>query len=131
MIDLVDVMGDDDIAIYPLVLSSIKFNINTDMEKKNHVVDIKSLQLIYDENFVVEIDDITKANELIVYPNPAKDYIIVEGKEGDEVRVYDLEGKVLSQFIIHNAKFIINTSSWKVGTYIIKSNSASCKVIIK
>ena len=131
MIDLVDVMGDDDIAIYPLVLSSIKFNINTDMEKKNHVVDIKSLQLIYDENFVVEIDDITKANELIVYPNPAKDYIIVEGKEGDEVRVYDLDGKVLSQFIIHNSKFIINTSSWNVGTYIIKSNSASCKVIIK
>ena len=88
-------------------------------------------KLIYDEDFIVEIEDITRANQLMVYPNPATDYLVVEGTEGDVVKVYDLEGKVLSQFIIHNAKFIINTSSWATGTYIIKSTSASCKVIIK
>ena len=121
----------NDIAIYPLVLSFIKFNINTSIEKTDHVVDIKSLQLIYDNDFVVEIDDITKANNLIVYPNPATDYIIVEGKEGDVVSVYDLDGKCITQCTIYNAKCTIDASSLKAGTYIIKSNTASCKVIIK
>ena len=130
-VDFSELYNIADIATYPIVLDYIKFNIATDIEKKDHVIDIKSLQLIYDENFVVEIEDVTKMNALIVYPNPARDYIVVEGNIGEEVRVYDLEGKVLSQFIIHNSKFIINTSSWVAGTYIIKSNTASCKVIIK
>ena len=130
-VDFSELYNIADIATYPIVLDYIKFNIATDIEKKDHVIDIKSLQLIYDENFVVEIEDVTKMNALIVYPNPARDYIVVEGNIGEEVRVYDLDGKVLSQFIIHNSKFIINTSSWAAGTYIIKSNTASCKVIIK
>jgi hypothetical protein len=112
-------------------LSYIKFNINTSIEKAYHEVDIKSLQLIYDNDFVVEIDDITKANGLIVYPNPATDYIVIEGNVGEEVRIYDLEGKCINQFIINNAKCIIDASSLSAGTYIIKSNSTSCKIIIK
>jgi hypothetical protein len=88
------------------------------------------LQLIYDE-IIVEIDDVTAMNDLIVYPNPATDYIVVEGKEGEVVRVYDLEGKTLHQCTMHNAQCTIDVSSFSAGTYIIKSNTASCKVIIK
>ena len=131
VVDLAKVFNVDDMIIYPLTLSYIKFNINTAIEKTDHVVDIKSLQLIYDNDFVVEIDDITKANDLMVYPNPATDYIVVEGKEGDVVRVYDLEGKCITQCTMHNAKCTIDVSQWSVGSYIIKSNTASCKVIIK
>jgi hypothetical protein len=131
VVDLAKVFNVDDMIIYPLTLSYIKFNINTAIEKTDHVIDIKSLQLIYDNDFVVEIDDITKANNLMVYPNPATDYIVVEGKEGDVVRVYDLEGKCITQCTMHNAQCTIDASSFTAGTYIIKSNTAFCKIIIK
>jgi hypothetical protein len=121
----------NDIAIYPLVLEYIKFNISTEIEKMDHVVDIMKLQLIYDEDFIVEIEDITRANQLMVYPNPATDYIVVEGVEGEEVRIYNLDGQCLGQFTMHNAKCTIDASVLPAGTYIVKSASASCKVIIK
>ena len=70
-------------------------------------------------------------NDLIVYPNPATDYIVVEGKEGDVVRVYDLDGKCITQCTIHSAQCTIDASNWATGSYIIKSNTASCKVIVK
>ena len=120
-----------DISTYPLVLDYIKFNISTEIEKMDHVVDIKALQWIYDEDFIVEIEDITRANQLMVYPNPASDYIVVEGVEGDVVRVYDLEGRVVKECIMHNAKYTIDASVLSAGTYIVKSGGASCKVIIK
>ncbi len=129
--DLSNVFGVNDIAIYPLVLSYIKFNINTSIEKIDHVIDIKSLQLIYDNNVVVEYDDVSVVNELIVYPNPARDYIVVEGVEGVVVRIYDLQGRVVKECTMHNAQCTIDASSLVAGTYIVKSGSASCKVIIK
>ena len=120
-----------DISTYPLVLDYIKFNISTEIEKMDHVVDIKSLQLIYGEDFIVEIEDVTCANQLMVYPNPATDYMIIEGVEGEEVCIYNLEGQCLGQFTMHDAKCTIDASVLPAGTYIVKSGSASCKVIIK
>jgi hypothetical protein len=120
-----------DISTYPLVLDYIKFNISTEIEKMDHVVDIKSLQLIYDSDFVVEIDDITKADDLVVYPNPATDYIVVESNIGEEVKIYDLDGRLVKESTMYNAQCIIDASILTAGTYIVKSGSASCKVIIK
>ena len=132
LVNLQDILDNaDDIAIYPLSLTSIRFNINTSIEKIEHVIDIKSLQLIYGEDFIVEIEDIIRANQLMVYPNPASDYIVVEGAEGDVVHVYDLEGRVVKECTMHNAKCTIDASILSAGTYIVKSGSASCKVIIK
>ena len=129
-IDIAETFDANDIAIYPLLLNYIKFNISADIEKKDHVIDIKSLKLIYDE-VIVEIEDVTAMNDLVVYPSPATDYIVVEGRDGDEICVYDLEGRCLRQFVMHNTKSVIDVSSLPVGTYIIKSNATSCKVIIK
>ncbi len=131
VVDLANAFGGEDIAIYPLVLSFIKFNINTSIEKGEHIIDLKSLQLIYDNNVVVEYEDITLPNQLVVYPNPATDYIVVEGVEGDVVRIYDLEGRVVKECIMHNAQCTIDASSLVAGTYIVRQGSASCKVIIK
>ena len=120
----------NDIAIYPLILEYIKFNISTEIEKKDHVVDIKNLQLIYDE-MIVEIEDVVNNQGLMVYPNPASDYIVVEGAEGEEVCIYDLEGRCVYQSIMNAAHCTIDASQFATGTYIVKSSSASCKVIIK
>ena len=131
VVDLATVFNAKDIAIYPLELSYIKFNINTAIEKKAHVVDIKSLQLIYDNNVVVEYDDFSVINELLVYPNPAKDYIVVEGVEGEIVCIYDLEGRMVKKCTMHNAQCTIDTSMLSSGTYIVRQGSASCKIVIK
>lgn len=130
VVDLDKVFGDD-IAIYPLVLSYIKFNINTSIEAIDHVIDIKSLQLIYDNNVVVEYDNFSLVNGLVVYPNPATDYFIVEGNVGDEVKIYNLEGTCVCQCTMYNAQCIIDASVLSAGTYIVKSGEFSCKVIIK
>ncbi|MBR6520585.1 MAG: phosphodiester glycosidase family protein [Paludibacteraceae bacterium] len=130
IVDIAETFGANDIAIYPLFLNYFKFNISADTEKKEHVIDIKSLQLIYDE-VIVEIEDVIDMNDLVVYPSPATDYIVVEGREGEDVKVYDLDGRCLRQFVMHNTKSVIDVSSLPVGTYIIKSNAASCKMIIK
>jgi hypothetical protein len=84
-------------------------------------------------SFVEGGTDVENPTEIamIVYPNPTTDYIMVEGKDGEEVRVYDLEGKCVYQCTMHNAQCKIDVSSLIAGTYIIKSNTASCKVIVK
>ena len=120
----------NDIAIYPLVLNYIKFNISAEIEAQSHVVDIKTLRLIY-ENIIVDIEDVTMSNSLMVYPNPTSDYIVVEGVVGDEVRIYDLDGRCVYQGIMRDAQHTIDASQFAPSTYIVKSNSASCKVIIK
>ena len=130
VVDLDKVFGDD-IAIYPLVLSYIKFNINTSIEKIDHEVDIKSLQLIYDNNVVVEYDNFSVIDKLVVYPNPATDYFIIEGNIGDEVRIYNLDGICVSRWAMNSAQCIIDASVLSAGTYIVKSGESSCKVIIK
>ena len=67
----------------------------------------------------------------MVYPNPANDYFVVEGVVGEVVRIYDLDGQCVYQSTMHNAKCTIDTSVLSAGTYIVKSGSVSCKVIIK
>ena len=67
----------------------------------------------------------------MVYPNPATDYIVVESNIGEEVKIYDLDGRLVKESTMHNAQCIIDASILTAGTYIVKSGSASCKVIIK
>ena len=119
-----------DISTYPLVLDYIKFNISTEIEKMDHVVDIKVLQLIYDE-IVVELEDVVTNNGLVVYPNPASDYIVVEGNAGDIVAIFDLSGRCVYQNKIKDTQCIIGASVLTEGTYVVKCGSASCKIIVK
>ena len=126
VVDLVNVFGRD-IAIYPLVLSYIKFNINTAIEKVEHVIDIHSLQLIYDNNIVVEYANPSVVDRLIVYPNPATGYLIVERLLNELVQIYDINGML----ILESDQKNINVESLNSGIYIVKSGDAFCKVIIK
>jgi hypothetical protein len=119
-----------DIAIYPLVLNYIKFNISSEMENMAHVVDINSIKLIY-EQMTVELGNVMNSTQLLVYPNPTSDYIIVDANIGDDICIYNLDGQCLYQSVVTNAQLTINISSLSSGTYIVKSGSASCKVIIK
>lgn len=37
------------------------------------------------------------AKSIIIYPNPAQDRLVVQGAEGQTLRVYDLQGRLLKQ----------------------------------
>ncbi|RLD56182.1 MAG: hypothetical protein DRJ05_11715 [Bacteroidetes bacterium] len=78
--------------------------------------------------------------ELLVYPNPSKDYVIVDysGIESQEpeliIDVYNAEGKLTRQIPIrkHSGFKVINTEYWKPGFYIFSiKNSASILGIAK
>ena len=119
-----------DIAIYPLVLNYIKFNISSEMENMAHVVDINSVKLIY-EHMIVEVGNVMNSTQLLVYPNPTSDYIVVEGIEGAEVRIYNLDGQCIYRSTMISQQSIIDSSLFASGTYIVKCGSASCKVIVR
>ena len=38
-----------------------------------------------------------KASSIILYPNPTQDRLVVQGAEGQTLRVYDLQGRMLKQ----------------------------------
>lgn len=38
-----------------------------------------------------------KASGIILYPNPTQDRLVVQGAEGQTLRVYDLQGRLLKQ----------------------------------
>ena len=76
-------------------------------------------------------DNMLNATDMMIYPNPTSDYIVVEGIVGEEVFIYSLEGQCVYQSTMHNAKCTIDASGFLAGTYIVKLGSASCKVIIK
>ena len=116
----------NDISIYPLVLEYIKFNISTEIEKMDHVVDIKNLKFIYDE-MIVEIEDVVNNQFLMVYPNPATDYIVVVNASDKLVQIYDMKGALM----LESNHEMINVETLHSGTYIVKQGANSCKIIIK
>jgi hypothetical protein len=75
--------------------------------------------------------DVVYDNSVVVYPNPTSDYIVVEGKDGEYVSIYDLGGKCVYQSTMQGARCSIDSSVLSAGTYVVKCGSASCKIIVK
>jgi hypothetical protein len=73
------------------------------------------------------IEGQTEANSLIIIPNPAFDYITIEGYY-NELKIYDIIGReIISIEQAYNQK--IDISSLKPGVYLIKSGSNVAKFI--
>ena len=83
------------------------------------------------------INDVTADNEplsITCYPNPAKEYIILEGAEGMNILVINMTGKQLLSKKNVSDKETINTSAWTKGTYFVivqKGNNKVVKKVIK
>lgn len=66
-----------------------------------------------------------------VYPNPAKDFIVIEGNDNlSSISIFDLSGKEMIKQIISNGT-PISVASLPVGMYVIQINSASSTQIKK
>lgn len=66
------------------------------------------------------IDEDKKLN--LIYPNPSKEYLIIEnGKEGEKFEIVDLEGKLIQTFIIESYPYSLDISKLSIGTYFLKN----------
>lgn len=106
------------------------------------------IQCVTDNNFIFMIDDITissslgmndhkKTNNVIVYPNPANDFI--------NLKVLNLENQMVNisimtstgiivktqDFVSENGKIVLNTSGIPSGLYIIKLKTSNLEAIHK
>jgi hypothetical protein len=80
------------------------------------------------------VDDITNADEPLIYPNPFSDFIQIDNipEEFSDLKIYDINGKIILYTKINNnlikIKMPDNTVS---GTYIIKLISQNKSIIKK
>ncbi|WDT68505.1 leucine-rich repeat domain-containing protein [Cloacibacterium sp. TD35] len=73
----------------------------------------------------------TKNNLLKVYPNPAKDYVVISNiSKGENISVYDLSGKILFQTKSIGNSVNINTSAYKNGIYLVKVGENTTKIMV-
>ncbi|MBR1774247.1 MAG: choice-of-anchor J domain-containing protein [Bacteroidales bacterium] len=68
------------------------------------------------------IDDITNNNEIIIYPNPAKDFVVIKNIECSTeyitINIYNTQGKlILSEIKPKATTYTINTTSLPEGVY--------------
>lgn len=71
-------------------------------------------KLVFQYNYGVEEDGVTS---LSVYPNPAKDFLYIEGADGETVAIYDVFGRLIKQET-YNAG--LNISGLEKGVYAVK-----------
>ncbi len=69
---------------------------------------------------IVSLDE-NNANELVVSPNPAIDYVKVNsGIHINTYSILDINGKVVESNIVESSKFTINVSQYSEGLYYLK-----------
>ena len=72
----------------------------------------------------VGIDDVAEGNIISVYPNPTKDFVVIENVECNAehmtINVYDAQGRlILSETKPNATSYTLNTTSLKTGVYYI------------
>ncbi len=74
---------------------------------------------------------ISTSSELLIYPNPATDWIKIINpyNEQSRINIYSSLGNRVYQNQIENS-ITINTSMWKPGLYLIKLNNKTAKMVI-
>lgn len=70
-----------------------------------------------------------RASEIHFYPNPAHEYIYVEGKENEALRIYDLQGRIMHSSN-SSGPLQIPVQSWPEGMYILQSGTKTGKVMV-
>ena len=83
-----------------------------------------------DYKIISSVNSVNSTNEILFYPNPTKDLIIIHSKlqHKQNIDLYDNNGKVVysSNF---SGDFQIDLSKHKTGTYLLKISSETFKII--
>lgn len=89
---------------------------------------------VYVLGFLNEVMETSNKNHINIYPNPAKDNILIEGLQTGKIEIMDINGKVLKNDNIFDTKTSINISKLSSGVYsirIITNNGIIIKKLVK
>ncbi len=77
----------------------------------------------------------TFGNQIIIYPSPAQDFLIIEGDFQEQINITmtDLTGKQILNKTENGlaGKYLLNTESLSNGMYLLKIESATQQVMRK
>ena len=69
------------------------------------------------------------ALQVKVYPNPTQDILMVENAQGDVLRLYSMDGRLLVTQAIENGSAQVNVAELPTGNYLLLSGNQSFQVI--
>ncbi|NLK92717.1 MAG: T9SS type A sorting domain-containing protein [Bacteroidales bacterium] len=75
------------------------------------------------------ITNTTAINNITIYPNPFKDYIIINTSTDNNIIIYDLSGNIVMKQNIKEGSNYINTSTLYNGIYLLKCGMNILKII--
>ncbi|WP_312764006.1 M1 family aminopeptidase [Epilithonimonas sp.] len=101
--------------------------------------DVTNVTFNYDKQIITKGSTVTKDNNLSVnnfqqknisvYPNPAKSFVIISGlQKSTDYEIFSIDGKIIKKGI-SNPDSEINISTLAKGTYVLKFNNQSVKII--
>lgn len=115
---------------YPLSVRQIRFYLASTTAVGERYIRIRSITLCYEGMEITALGQIEHST-LRVYPQPASDYICVEGvAQGSVAELYNLEGYcLLSKPLSADAK--LNLGQLGAGVYMLKVNDQIVKILKK
>lgn len=99
-------------------------NANGEVISRERVTDIRSI--VFTDNTTSEIQEIEiSENNIRVYPNPVQETISIKSDESVYFKIYDLDGRLL----LNGDGNTIDVSSLKTGTYLLRINDNTLKIL--
>ena len=78
---------------------------------------------------------VLQENNFKVYPNPSKGLFTIEksteNNEPQEVFIYNIQGKLMSQQSMLQERLQLNSEAWPVGIYFVRLGSETQKLVVK
>ena len=66
-----------------------------------------------------------------MYPNPARDFIVIASEAKQSVQIYDLTGKIVKQTSLRGTKQSLQISDLESGVYIVRVGKKAKKLIVE
>ena len=73
-------------------------------------------KITFAEAIGTAVEDVESSNSVVVYPNPTQDVLMIQGVEAQDLRVFDLQGRLLKT---ENGTQV-NVSNLAEGTYLLQ-----------
>ncbi len=123
----------NDIAIYPVQWTYMKFFYDLNAEKKEYDYIFDGIYLHYDDVVIGGNTGLDNASNLTfnVYPSVTDGYLHISQASGNVATVYDLQGKSLLHANLTNGSGEIDIQHLPTGTYMLQVGDASVKIIKK
>ena len=71
------------------------------------------------------------SQSLMLYPNPANDFLTLNGENLGTVHVYNALGQKVDEFEANGNEFRINTAGYESGVYFVKTDEATLRFVVR